>query len=365
MVDVCRPATLQGFSVAVADIGDQMHLCQPLISFGGDPTLYFAHHLDWKDDPEALAIADRTEASTHGTILPQACRRPIASGEGVIAVGATFVHAAKKAEVELLRSEIHFAHIDRSSTRESGPMCSTRCWIGVAKPALYADLRTRLTTEARATFDEALGDAALHRGRLSEQGDAALFLMRKSGPVRRDDLAIRQLAGALQNEELDLYRRLLFRFSFELDAQEAVLDERARRHVAIAADRIGRDFERWLLQHPTFNFNARRHVNEQVMQHIGRVGDWKAGNPYTLKYFEESFDSAPSMFFMKSLRTLKEPAPLRILSGSGTEKRMLNYFGPIELASEPIERRSPPVNTRPLMGEPVMLRTKHAPHPQP
>ena len=221
MVDVRKPATLRGFPVSVADVGDQMHLFHPLLSFEGDPALYLAHRLDWRNDPEALAIADPNEASALGTLLPPACARPIASGEGLVALGAGLVQAAAAAEVELLDSEIAFARVD-------GP----ECWIGVATPALYTALRTRLAEDARAVFDEALEDAVHLGSRLSERGDAALLLMRKCGSLRRDDLAIRQLAGARQNGEFDLYRRLLIRFALELETQEGILDDRVKRHIA-------------------------------------------------------------------------------------------------------------------------------------
>ena len=219
MVDVRRPATLRGFPVSIADVGDQVHLCHPLLSFEGDPALYLTHRLDWRNDPEALAIADPEEASSLGTLLPPTCARPIASGEGLVVVGAGLVQAAATTGVELLDSKIPFSRVDDSE-----------CWIGVATPAVYTALRIRLANEARAAFDEELKDAA-HRGsRLSERGDAALLLMRKCGTLRRDDLAIRQLAGARQNREFDLYRRLLIRFALELDTQEKILDERVRRH---------------------------------------------------------------------------------------------------------------------------------------
>ena len=71
MVDVRKPATLRGFEVSVADVGDQMHLCHPLLSFEGDSTLYIAHRLDWRKDPKVLAIADPDEALLLGTLLPE------------------------------------------------------------------------------------------------------------------------------------------------------------------------------------------------------------------------------------------------------------------------------------------------------
>lgn len=221
MVDVSKPATLRGFHVSVADIGDQMHLCHPLLSFDGDPRLYLAHHLDWRNDPEALAIADPNEASALGTLLPPAHTRPIASGEGLVAVGVELVQAATTAKVALLESEIPFARVD-----------DPECWIGVATPTLYTTLRTRLAEDGRTAFDEALEDATRRECRLCDRGNAALLLNRKCGTLRRDDLAIRQLAGAWQNRESDLYRRLLIRFALELDTQEDVLHQRVQRHIA-------------------------------------------------------------------------------------------------------------------------------------
>ena len=220
MVDVHRPATLWGFPVSVADVGDQVHLCHPLLSFEGDSTLYVAHVLDWASDAEALDVADLDEASTLGTLLPPTCRRQIASGEGVVAVGAGFVRAAATAGIEL-DSEMHFSQVD-----------GLECWIEVATPDDYGDLRTRLDEKARSAFDEALGDAALRGSRLSERGDAALLIIRRCSEGQSDALAIRELAGAWQNGQFDLYRRLLIGFAFELDTQEEVLDDRVRRHLA-------------------------------------------------------------------------------------------------------------------------------------
>lgn len=222
MVDVCGPATLRGFPVSVADIGDRVRLCHPLLSFGDAPALYVANRLDWENDPATLTVADPDEASTLGTLLPPACSVPIASGEGVVVAGTGFVQAVAKAGI-ILHSEIRFSRVD-----------GLECWIGVATPALHAALRTRLGEEAQSVFDDALGDAASRRGSLSDEGNAALFVMRKCSPGPSDDFAIRQLAGARQNRQGNLYRRLLTRFAFELDTPERDLDERVRRHLEMA-----------------------------------------------------------------------------------------------------------------------------------
>ena len=228
MVDARKPATLRGFHVSVADIGDQMHLCHPVLSFENDDALYLAHRLDWRDDPDALAATDPDEAS-QGTLLPAACRRPIASGQGVVAAGAAFVQATECAGVQL-EPEIALARVIQEQP----------CWIGLATPAVYTALRTRLAEDARDAFDKALGGAVRDDTRLSDGGNAALLLLRRCGSARRDDLAIRQLAGARQNREFDLYRRLLIRFALELNTQEKMLDERARRHLALVPPAKGR-----------------------------------------------------------------------------------------------------------------------------
>lgn len=228
MVDVYKPAALRGFNASVADVGDNMHLCHPLLSFADDPAMYLAHRLDWFNVPDSLAIADPEEAAVLGTLLPKTRWRPIASGRGLVAAGAEFAQAAATVQDGLLDSdEVTFERID---TRP------TPCWMGVATPARYTALRSKLAEAARTAFDEAFRDAVHGGRRLSPRGDAALFLMRKCASLRCEDFAIRQLAGEWQNGELYVYRRLLMGFALELDTQEDDLDKRVRRHVAAAAE---------------------------------------------------------------------------------------------------------------------------------
>ena len=229
MPNLRGPATLRGFHVSVADIGDQMHLCHPVLSFENDDALYIAHHLDWQNAPDALAVTDPDEAASLGTLLPTTCSLPVASGLGVVAAGAAFVQAAECAGVRL-DADTAFARTGQD----------THVWIRLATPAVYAGLRNRLAEDARDVFDKALGDAVSSERCLSDSGNSALLLLRRCGPRKRDDLAIRQLAGARQNREFDLYRRLLIRFALELRTQESVLDERARRHAALVARASGK-----------------------------------------------------------------------------------------------------------------------------
>lgn len=225
MSDKHGRVVLRGFDIAVADIGDQLHLCHPLLSFESDPNrLYVARRYNWQNDQRGLAVADPFEASELATLVPDAFRRPIASGEGVAVAGAGFVQAAAAAKIQLDSSEVSF-------TRGHEP----EFWISTSTQTLFAELQTRLVDEARKAFDEELGDAARRGCHLSERGNAALLLLRRCGPLRREDLAIRQLAGARQNRELDLCRRLLIRFEIELDAQQDDLQRKAKRYVELVA----------------------------------------------------------------------------------------------------------------------------------
>ena len=209
--DVRGPATLRGFSVSLADVGNRVRLCHPLLSFEDGP-LYVANRLDWENDLEALTVADPYEASALGTLLPPVCSMSIASGQGVIAVGAGFVQNAAKAEI-IVGSEIRLSQ-----------MRGLACLVGVAPPVLYAALRTRLRDEAREAFGDVPGDAASYGSGLSDRRNAVRFVMRNCGLGPDDESANRQLAGAVQNKQADLYQ--LIKFASERDAR--ALDEHPR-----------------------------------------------------------------------------------------------------------------------------------------
>ena len=225
MTDTHEIAVLRGFDAAIIDIGDQLRLCHPLISFDGDSnTLYVARRLNWRNDQSALAVADPSEASELATLVPDAGRLPIVSGEAAIVAGAEFAQDAAAAGIQFHGSEMAFVKIHESEF-----------WIGTATQALFAKLQTRLVDEARTAFDEELGNAARRKRNLSKRGNAALLLLRRCGPLQCEDLAIRQLAGARQNREFDLYRRLLILFELELEIPEDSLRQKVERHIELAA----------------------------------------------------------------------------------------------------------------------------------
>ena len=264
MTDTRETAVLRGFDTAIIDIGDQLRLCHPLISFEGDSdTLYVARRLNWRNDQRALAVSDPSDASELATLLPNTCRLPIVSGEAAIVAGAEFVQDAAAAGIQFHGSEMDFVKIHESE-----------CWISTATQTLFAELQTRLIDEARTAFDEELGNAARHGHHLSERGNAALLLLRRCGPLRREDLAIRQLAGALQNHEFDLYRRLLILFELELDIPEDSLHQRVERHIKLAASPLQRGGVRQpnlRIRHGRYGYKKMKKKKAEEAQSIPRT----------------------------------------------------------------------------------------------
>ena len=222
---MANEAVLCGFDMPVSDVGDQLHFRLPLLSFRSSRTLYVAGRVDWHADRRALTIVNDPEDREMATLLPDRVGQAIASGQGVIVAGAEFFHAASHVGDQL----DDFSHL---------PTADCDCWIRVATPAEFAALKGNLIDESRAVFDRELGKASRQGSRLAERGNAAMLVLRRCAPLRREDLAIRQLAAALQNRDLDLYRRLLTRFEHELGEPEDHLDKQARRHIELAGESL-------------------------------------------------------------------------------------------------------------------------------
>ena len=159
-------------------------------------------------------------------------RQSIASGEGVVAVGDRDSFKRRPTQ------GIQLDHCEMTSLPE--PRRREVPDKRIATPEqVTRTSRTRLTEEARtACSTKSVGGvAARHVDAPSPNAAMRRFSScARCGPTSAcDDLAIRQLAGALQNRELALYRRLLIRFALELGTQEDDLDERAKRHVGVIA----------------------------------------------------------------------------------------------------------------------------------
>ena len=218
MTDRPETAELRGFDASVDDIGDQLHLRHPLLRFEHDDKLYVARRFNWRHDQRALAIADPTDARALATLLPATPKRRIECGEGVVVAGQAFVQAAAMVDIEL-----------------SALGYESDCWVGTATPERFADLQARLARRAKRVFDQSLGVAAGSRCRLCERGHAALLILHGCGAQSREDLAIRELAGAWQDGDFDLYRRLLDGFEIELEVERARLHMQAAQHIELTA----------------------------------------------------------------------------------------------------------------------------------
>lgn len=197
-------AVLRGFDMPAADIGDQLHFRLPLLSFRSSSTLYVAGRIDWQADRQAaLTVVDDPEDRELATLLADGVSRHIASGQGVLVAGAEFFHAASRADVQL-------DGFSRLSAADG------ECWIRTATPPEFVELKGELIDKSRTVFDQELAEARRQRSRLTDRGNAAMLILRRCGPLRQEGLAIRQLAAAMQNRDIDLYRRLLARFEYEL-----------------------------------------------------------------------------------------------------------------------------------------------------
>ena len=220
---------LRGFDMPVADVGDQLHFRLPLLSFRGSPTLYLAGRVDWDADRQALlTVVDDPEDRELATLLTDGVSRSLAPGEGVIVAGAEFFHAASRVGDEL----DGFSHLSASDCE---------CWVHMAPPAEFVALQRKLIDQSRPVFDQELGKASRQRSPLMERGNAAMLVLSSCGPLRQEDLAIRQLAAARQNKDFDLYRRLLARFEHELGETEDRLHNQTGRHIELAEMRVAKD----------------------------------------------------------------------------------------------------------------------------
>lgn len=210
-------AVLRGFDMPAADIGDQLHFRLPLLSFRGSATLYVAGRVDWHADGHALTVVE-PEDHEMATLLADGVSRQVTSGQGVLVAGAEFFRAASRVSVQT----DGFSHLAAADGE---------CWIRTATPPEFVELKGELIDKSRTVFDQELAEARRQRSRLTNRGNAAMLILRRCGPLRQEGLAIRQLAAAMQNRNLDLYRRLLARFEHELGEPEDRLHKQAERHV--------------------------------------------------------------------------------------------------------------------------------------
>lgn len=222
-------AILRGFDVPARNTSDQLRLCNPLVSFeeGDSAPIYFVRDLDWspegKDRARWFTALDTDEIETFATLVPRTTLQ-IHPGDGIVLIGERICTAARSLAIV----------VDHDPPVEFTEHPRTGCRIGVAGVDTYRKLRKRLTDEAASIFDGELKTTAAEK--LTARAETALFLLRKCGFSLPTVIAIRQLAATRVTRQLDRHRRLLTRFSRELDVTEDILDGRVDRHLRYIKD---------------------------------------------------------------------------------------------------------------------------------
>lgn len=219
-------AILRGFDFLVEDVAEQFRFCNPLVSFkeGDTAPIYFARDLDWEhgDDEwrRSLILVDKDEIDSFATLFPRPTSR-ISGGEGVVLMGERISSAAQVAGI----------NVDVNNVVDLRDSADRRYRFGLADAAVYRNFVKQVIQEAVSVFDRELSATA--EDKLSAGAEGALFVLRKCGLTRPTDLAIRQLTAARMTKQADVYRRLLIRYSLELQDTEDNLDKRVERHIAI------------------------------------------------------------------------------------------------------------------------------------
>ncbi len=220
-------AILRGFDTPIEDLKDRLRLCNPLLSFEQRDTaeIFRARQLDWQasSDVQLLVPIDAEDAQEFCTLLRD-YDRSIAVGYGVLVMGPAFAGA--------LAGSLIPAPAELQFVPELG------CYIGVATAEEFYRHELAIVEQAKDVMDREL--AAGYPRQVSEVGELALHILRRSRSARNTDVAIRQLAEAFVNRKPDLYRRLLIRFAIDLDELEEELDQRVHRHLALVGRRTMR-----------------------------------------------------------------------------------------------------------------------------
>ena len=224
---------LRGFDVPIEDLKDRFRLCNPLLSFehGGSAPIFRARHLNWQasSDVELLVPIEVEDAHEFCTLFRDH-DRSIAAGYGVLVMHRAFSEALSSTRVTE-PTELQFVQ-------------ELDCYVGVATDEEFDRYEIAIVEQAKDVVDREL--VAGYPVQFSEIGQLALRILRRCRSARSTDVAMRQLAVALVSRKPDLYRRLLIRFSIDLQEPEEGLDQRVHRHLALVGRRRMRnETERW------------------------------------------------------------------------------------------------------------------------
>lgn len=247
-------ATAVGFEMGHGEIRSGLWLCLPIVKLKGDDRRFLARRIDWTSDAgepnSGLTSIDDDELDALGVALPVGRRRTIESGWALAVMGDEFA------------KDLADAEIDCPDNVAVAPVPDETYAIGLATVESFERFRETICRSASRVFDKALSSSA--ESRLGPRGRAALRLLRHSS-YRRSDLAVRELAAAIVSGDMDLLRRLLTRYSIELEGESREsLEAMARQHIGLCG--------RWtLIRQPLDAYRAEsseisREVNWKQMQ---------------------------------------------------------------------------------------------------
>lgn len=210
---------LRGFFPPVAGLRDRMRLCHPVLSRRpNDADLFLADRLHWQLDGEGLTPVDDDELCAFGTSWPDDSLL-IGPGVGVAVIGDGFM------------AEIATAMPSSKAVSGFRRVDGMECWVRLTPRTDFEEVGRQLADLARDVFDRALRRAVNVQQKLSQEGSAALRVLRGAPGRRNSDVVMRELAAAHVQGSTDLYRRLLIIQSRRLGEEEGTLAERAMRYV--------------------------------------------------------------------------------------------------------------------------------------
>ncbi len=105
------------------------------------------------------------------------------------------------------------------------------CCVRLTPRTNFEEVGRQLADLARGVFDHAIRRAVNVHQKLSQEGSAALRVLRGTPGRRTSDVVMRELAAAHVQGSADLYRRLLIVQSRNLGEEEDTLHKRAMRYV--------------------------------------------------------------------------------------------------------------------------------------
>ena len=216
-------ATAVGFETGHGEIRSGLWLCLPIVKLEGVRRRFVARRIDWTADAgepgSGLTSVDDDELEAVGVMLPVGETRSIEPGWAFAVMGDGFA------------KDLEDCGVVQSDDVSLAPVSGETYAIGLATVESFERFRETICRNASMVFDKALSSNVGFD--LGPSGRAALRLLRHSA-YHRSDLAVRELAAAMVSVDLDLLRRLLTRYSIELEGvSRESLEAEARGYIGL------------------------------------------------------------------------------------------------------------------------------------